>query len=425
MHIRRLSAFGGSLALHVLAVASTIWLAARVTLSPYVRAEARGPTVDAAQPPEKLIGQLREASVARAQTSKAADRTPEDLGIRLDDGASNLSIPGFTFDFAKVTKRAASLFPFLTRSISLERLVATTDRPRTGGLVNPFGRPRVELSKPPLARRDAALQSLIDKSWSRRDRWKAFEPIAALVNAYDPDAGRLPDLLRGYVAQDGLQPYVDTIVRDPRLWTQLGLAADHADFIDFIGRYASGHPSTKTTTELLFLADKLVQASVDALATLLGADPAEDLRWTRGANRFAYDALVTIRNYYRTQLERRGIASRGLRTHYDQTRLDILTGILRTTPGGYRASDARFLIGTIYWRQGKTSDAARSWADMTIDPSDSYVMAYSEILDAIRASGGEKIDTRRIERILDGEHGRWISFSFERLQHFGYHFDTF
>jgi hypothetical protein len=126
---------------------------------------------------------------------------------------------------------------------------------------------------------------------------------------------------------------------------------------------------------------------------------------------------------------RRGLTSaEALRTYYDRVRLAILTGILRTTPHGYRASDARFLIGTIYWEQHRTADALQSWRDMTIDPSDRYVRAYQDILTALRGSEGphgQNLDARQISRILDYEHGRWISFSFDRLRHFGYRFDTF
>jgi hypothetical protein len=32
---------------------------------------------------------------------------------------------------------------------------------------------------------------------------------------------------------------------------------------------------------------------------------------------------------------------------------------------------------------------------------------------------------RRIDRILDSDHGRWVSFSFDRLRRFGYGFDRF
>jgi hypothetical protein len=158
-------------------------------------------------------------------------------------------------------------------------------------------------------------------------------------------------------------------------------------------------------------------------------DPQEDLRSTRDADGHAYDLIVDIRRYYKAELARRGLTSAdALRTYYDRARLAILTGILRTTPNGYRASDARFLIGTIYWRQQKPSDALAAWRDMTIDPSDRFVTAYSSIVTAIRdAAGphGQNLDARQIRRILEYEHGRWVSLASDRLRHFGYRFDSF
>jgi hypothetical protein len=98
---------------------------------------------------------------------------------------------------------------------------------------------------------DAALQSLIDQSWSRRDRWRAFQHIAKLADRYNTDVGKLPTVLHTYLEQNGTQPQVDSTVPDPRVWLQLGLAADHVDWVGFVSRYASEHPSTRTTTELL------------------------------------------------------------------------------------------------------------------------------------------------------------------------------
>ena len=115
-------------------------------------------------------------------------------------------------------------------------------------------------------------------------------------------------------------------------------------------------------------------------------------------------------------------------------RLAILTAIVRTTPNGYRASDARFLIGAIYWQQGKTEDALRWWREMTVDPTDSYVIAYSDILRGIhRGDAQPAVDNSQrdqglrqdVKRILDAEHRRWLMFSIDRLHHFGYRFDTF
>ena len=42
---------------------------------------------------------------------------------------------------------------------------------------------------------DAALQSVVDKSWSRRDRWREFHTIAGLGDAHSPTQGRRPALL--------------------------------------------------------------------------------------------------------------------------------------------------------------------------------------------------------------------------------------
>jgi hypothetical protein len=278
---------------------------------------------------------------------------------------------------------------------------------------------------------------VIDRSWSRRDRWTPFRRIVTLANTYSPDAGRLPALLHAYHRQNGLQPYVDRSIRDPRLWAELGLAADHVEFIGFISGFASAHPGTKATTELLFLLDQLAQANMDALLTLLDTDPAQSLAWTRDANSDAYQLIVDLRRHYAKQLQRKTLASSsGIAGYYEKVRLDILTGILRTTPRGYRASDARFLIGAIHWREGSVGDALRSWRGMTTDPSDAYAASIAQILDAIatetagdRGTADSRETMRRLATQIDGilraEHGRWIMFSIDRLQQFGFHFDTF
>jgi hypothetical protein len=256
-----------------------------------------------------------------------------------------------------------------------------------------------------------------------------------LAATHDPDIGKLPHLLQMYRDQNWLQLYADGAIRDPRLWVQLGLAADHVDFVGFISRFASQHPSTKATTELLFLLDKVAQASLETLVTLLSTNPKEHLGWTRTANRDAYDLIAEIQRYYSAQLEQRGLRSRqALAVHYDKVRLAILDGILQTTPSGYRANDARFLIGAIYWQQGRAQDARQCWREIAVDPTDSYVTAYSKILAALLAAGAQaSVDgqdfenplRREIKNILDGEHGRWVMFSYDRLQRFGYHVDTF
>ena len=404
---RRTSAFTASFTLHVFAIVTISWFAARAVVSFPARKPASPLTI----------------VVLQAQTL-SPDPTPEDLGIRVDPSAATLSLPGFSFDFRKVIARAGALFPFLTGSVSLERLASVASREPATGIGNPLVRAGPsDVAKPPLVMTDAAVQSLLDASWSRRDRWQVFQPIIALAERYSARVGRLSDLLAGYVAQNGLQPYADPKIRDPRLWTELGLASDHADFIDFIARYAAQQPSTKATTELLFLLDKIAQASFDALITLLDVVPEEDLQWTRGANEHAYKAIAAIQQYYRVLLDRRNLTSRAaLKQYYDEARLSILSTIVATTPDGYRVSDARFLIGSIYWNRGRPDDAAGVWRDITVSRDDAYAFAYEQIL-ALPAD--TPLDARRVSEILSRVHGTWLSFSATRLRQFGYHFDTY
>jgi hypothetical protein len=409
---RRISALGVSFVFHVIAAVVITWLTPARTL---LRAERPLPPV--------VLVQASKTPEEAPPSSKTFDSAVDTLGIQLEEGApSNFSLPEFRVDFGKIAKGASRLFPFLTETASLDALMA---RSSGGGIdwAGLFRRLRGE-SKPPLVLTSDAMQTLLDKSWSRRNRWQGFQVVAAASDVYDPDLGSLPALFKGYVVQNGLQPYEERTVRDPRLWVQLGLAADHADFIDFISQYAAEHPSSKTTTELLFLTDKLAQASLDALLTLITTNPPDDLQWTRQVDTRAYNALVTIRDHYVIQMDRRGLKSAAeLVPYYDERRLAILQHILRTTPRAYRASDARFLAGEIYWRQGRRDDAFRMWGDMTPDPDNVYTDASAELLDALR--GGSQPSARDVRWILDRERGRWITFSMARLRRFGYQLNTF
>ena len=356
--------------------------------------------------------------------------------------SDTVALPAFTMNVGKIAERASLLFPFVTPGLSLSRFAIATERELRETFRDPLapspdardtrGRPR-----PPLALSDAGIQALIDRVWSRRDRWTPFHEIVALAGAHNPDTGKLPALLHAYQRQNGLQPYVDGSNRDPRLWAELGLAADHVEFIGFISAYASAHPGSKAATELLFLLDQLAQANMDALVTLLDTDPPASLETTREANKDAYDLIVDLRRHYAVQLGRKGLTTtETLKAHYDRVRLNILTGIVRTTPRGYRVNDARFLIGTIHWQAGDLGDALRTWRAMTVDPTDAYAISIGRILDAITAeTGGDRpgVDSRettrrltlQINAILRAERGRWIMFSMDRLRQFGFHFDTF
>jgi hypothetical protein len=288
------------------------------------------------------------------------------------------------------------------------------------------------MRQPALALSDLALQRLIDRTWSRRDRWTPFQRIVELTKAYSPDDGRMPEVLRAYAERDGLQPYADTTVRDPRLWVELELAADHVQFIGFIRQYTSQHPRTRAATELLFLLDQMVQGSLDALLTLLTIEPDRDLQLTRETNAQAYALIGSLRTYYNNQLKRRGVQStETARAFFEAIRLAILSRIISTTPDRYRVNDAHYLVGTILWRQRRTADALSAWAQIQVTPTDTYRVASSDIQNAMRSdraalgdAGGATLATR-IRWILEAERGRWIAFSYDRLRQFGYHVNTF
>jgi hypothetical protein len=341
----------------------------------------------------------------------------------LDQQSANIVLPTFVADAAKVIAHAGELFPFLTQRVELARIAKAGKRTRTtGGLTNPMARRASVPVHRPLVLRPDQLQAAIDASWSRRDRWSAFQSVVRLASEFDANDGALPVLLRGYVNQNGLQPYLDAATRDPRLWTQLGLAADHATFLAFLVHYVETHPDTRSATEMLFLLDKIVQANLDALETLLDSDPVTSLDVTRQSNPAAYRAIVTNRDHYRDELGLRRIATRAaLRRRYDETRIDLLKTILTTTPRGYRADDARFLLGAVYWEFGQIADSVDAWRGLVRDPD----ATYSETITALIHALDGALDTKEIGRILNREHGRWVSVSFDRLSRFGCRFDSY
>jgi hypothetical protein len=343
---------------------------------------------------------------------------------------SNLRVYGFQFDLRKIRARWDALFPFVTTNLSFDNVANPRRAAKADGLV--FADPIAELppaapASPRLAMSDAAIQQLTDRSWSRRDRWTHFAEYVRLASAYHPDAGRLPSVLRAYAEQNALQPYTDTSFPDPRRWAMLGLAADHQDFIDFVVPYVRQHPSTRTTTELLFLLDELTQGSRDALVLLLETNPRQQMAWTHEENREAYQLFDSLHEYYKETLTERGFGSiDAVKRKYDEVRLQLLSTVVRLTPDAYRASDAWFLIGQIHWRRGDTAEAVQAWRRMAIVPDDSYVDTYAQVLETLgRESGGSSGNAQRIEAILDAGHRKWVDFSFDRLARFGYGFDMF
>jgi hypothetical protein len=354
-------------------------------------------------------------------------RTDEEWMRPLGGESSALQVGDVRIDVEKIRERAQVLFPFLTPGLSLDHFLPGPWHDVQARLENPLTADRRRREKAgfrgPLVLGEEQLQSLVDKAWSRHDRWTAFEPISKLAPKYDAGAGQLPSLLQRYRDQNSLQPYADTAIRDPRLWAQLGIAADHVTFISFIRRYASDHPSTMATTELLLLLDRIAEANQDAISVLRANDPPADLDWTRQANPEAYDLIVGIRRYYQREANRLGLTSdAAVDRYYETARLAILNGIVRTTPDGYRMSDARYRMGAIYWRQNNPEEALRAWWQMTPVPDDSHFIVSSQIVAALHS--GRPI-RQEIDRILKNDLGRWLSFSDDRLRRFGHRFNTF
>jgi hypothetical protein len=404
-------AFGTSMALHA-AVAA--WLAWTTSVPP----------PGAQQPARRMeVVLLPPSEDSQYPGLKPVERSR--IGARLDDLKGEGHIAGA--DIGRIGAHLPVLFPFVNPGLALDAFFAAI--PSSSRLV--FENPYVRRPAEPIAQNGgrlamtpAQLQALVDTCWTRAHRWKAFEPIRQLVQNGNPDDERLAMLLALYRDQNALQPYADGSVRDLRLWAQLGLAADHADFIGFVRGYAVAHPSTKVTTELLFLIDTLAQANADALAVLVETNQPGDLEWTKETHPRAFLLAREIQRFYAGDIVRLGLTSRpAIEAFYGRGRLSILSRILLTTPQGYRADDARFLMGEILWNQGDIDEALRVWRAMTDGPSEAtYAIVIAQLRTAVQPT---KPDARNIRYILRNQQGRWLSASDDRLRRFGYRADTF
>ena len=199
-------------------------------------------------------------------------------------------------------------------------------------------------------------------------------------------------------------------------------AADHADFIDFVRAFARSHPSSRTTTELLFLLDELV-GSLQVVLLLLETTPESDLAETQATTPIAYGLAIELKRHYGQWLFDRGMDKNEIRRSYDDLRLRLPTAIVDTAPAGYRAADARYLAGEILFNTRRPAEAYAMWRAIQPMPGDAYFRAYSEVRAAIGSAGQE--DVVAVRRALANEYGRWRVFSIDRLRHFGHTCDTF
>jgi hypothetical protein len=404
-------AFGMSMALHATLVAWLVW-------STYVPPSGQ----------KKTERQVEVVLLPPSEDSAFPGLKPVErsrAGARLDDLKSEGQIAGADID--RIGGHLFVLFPFVTPGLALDAFFPSI--PTSSRLVfeNPYASRRAERVPEKGARLSmttAQLQALVDKSWTRAHRWSAFEPIRQLILNGNADDERLATLVALYRDQNALQPYADGSVRDLRLWAQLGLAADHADFIGLVRGYAAAHPSTKVTTELLFLIDTLAQANADALAVLVETNQPGDLEWTKETHPRAFLLARDIQRVYARDIVRLGLTTRpAIDAFYGRSRLSLLSRILQTTPQGYRADDARFLMGEILWNQGDVDEALRTWRGMSAGPSDAtYAVVIAQLKTAVQPVHP---DARNIRYILRNQQGRWMSLSDDRLRRFGYRADSY
>lgn len=405
-------AFGMSMACHAAVVVILVWTAYVPLPGPRQKAERQlevvllPPNEDSAFPGLKPVERSRGGPVP-----DGLDREGRIAGADIDRIGNHLFV----------------LFPFVTPGLALDAFFPSIPSPARLLFENPYASKRAQAT-PQKGRRlemtAAQRQALVDTSWTRARRWNAFDRIRQLTQDGNADDERLAALIALYRDQNALQPYADGTVRDLRLWAQLGLAADHADFIAFIRGYAATHPSTKVTTELLFLLDTLAQANADALAVLVETNQPGDLEWTKDTHPRAFLLARQIQQLYAADIVRLRLLSRpAIESFYARGRLSILSRILQTTPLGYRADDARFLMGDILWHEGRTEEALQIWRAMTAGPSEAtYATAIAQIRAAVQPANP---DARNIRFILSNQQGRWLSFADDRLRRFGYRADRF
>jgi hypothetical protein len=373
-----------------------------------------------------LLSGLLHGILLIGMTGRPAPRHPnvppprnESVQVEIID-LSDLRDHVFDFDIEKIGSRAGRLFPF-TEPILRS---STTQARGRGGSVGAFVKgSRLAAQSPVLTLSAPEMQALLDASWSRRQRWDSFQQILDLLQRFDPQHGDLPTLLRRYVNENLLQPFNASENPEPKIWGLLSVAADHFDFLQFITTFVERVPSSKVTTELLFLLDKLVQANLHAALTLFKLDTVRGIEWTASVSPKGAEMLVALQSHHQSAFGNRGLWDEtALASRYDEVRVGILQQLIRSTPQGYRANDARFLIGEIWWQQGRRTDAREAWGESTPDANDEYFTVYSDVRTNL---GADNVSRTRIDAALNEQTRRWTQASFERLRHFGFRFDTF
>jgi hypothetical protein len=395
------STWAVSVGVHAAAV--MVWLVAAM-MPPVVEVPAAAPMVE--------IARIELPPVADEPLLEERAIPPEEL--------SGYDISGLPFNLAKIDARRASLFPFLTADLSFIERMATDVRSSAAHLKNPL---EPALTARPLSLDDRLRQQIVDEAWSRRDRWKQFSQIRALLVGHDAHSGDASALMRAYLDQNLLQPYCDGRTKDGQFWALLENSTEYVDFLEFIRSYARTRSSSRTTTELLFLMDELTQGNRDVAQTVLNTNVSHDLAYSATISPRAARLAAAIAADLRVWLASHGYAQQqGVGPAYDQVRLRVLSTIVETTPDGYRESDARFLAGEILFLQGNIEEAMQWWVKMQPRDGDTYADAAKAILSILEPG---KVDVSALRRVLWRESARWHDVNYSRLVHFGYRCDSY
>jgi hypothetical protein len=106
-----------------------------------------------------------------------------------------------------------------------------------------------------------------------------------------------------------------------------------------------------------------------------------------------------------------------IRRRLDEVRLDILRAVVERTPDGYRAADAQYLIGVIYFERRDRERAETAWSSAVQGRHDLYRVALADVQAALRLPPERRVAA--LVAALGAEHGRWLDLSERRLRRFG------
>ena len=358
--------------------------------------------------------------IARIEVPRPEDPPLLNERVIPPEELSGYDISGLPFNLPKIDARRASLFPFLTADLSFIERFANDVRVSSAKLKSPLDQ---ALAAQPLVMTPSLRQHVVDEAWARRDRWKHFSQVRALLVGHDANAGDAPRLMRDYLDQNLLQPYCDGRTRDGQYWALLENSTEYVDFLEFIRTYTRTRSSSRTTTELLFLMDELAQGNREVAQTVLSTNVSRDLAYSATISPLAARLAANVGSDLRVWLAAHGyFQSQGVGPAFDRVRLRVLSAIVETTPDRYRESDARFLAGEILFGQGNTEAAMQWWAAMEPSDDDTYAVAARAIVKILQPG---RVDISALRSVLWREAARWHDVNYARLKKFGYRCDSF